>query len=290
MPTDDFDLIVATVGRTDELGCLLDSIAQQGQLVARIVIVDQNDDDRVAKVVSSRVPPPELVRVHTARGVSDARNVGTAIGDAAFVAWPDDDCAYPPRLLDHVRDQFARDAELDVLVGRVNDPAGPGMVASPSAARTLDKRNLWRYAAAPAFFARRAACERIGPWSTAFGPGGTTRWDAGEDTDWLIRAVQSGLTVRFDPNATVLHADPFLGSSREARHRARRYGRCTAVLALMHSYGMPFVLWLVLRAAGGAAVSLARGRSGLARIHAQAMIGRLEGAYWFTLARRRGEA
>ena len=68
-----FDLVVATVGRTDELARLLGSLAAQDYPQARVLLVDQNDDERVAAVIASSIV--EIVRLRSAPGLSRARNV-----------------------------------------------------------------------------------------------------------------------------------------------------------------------------------------------------------------------
>ena len=274
----DIDLIVATVNREHELSRFLASVRDQDSVTARVIVVDQNEDDRVASMLDREAASFGVLRLSAAVGVSRARNVGYAHATAPIVAWPDDDCVYPPGLLQYVLELFAADPGLDVLVGRVEDPSGRARtLAAPSDALVLDSRSVWRYPNTNGFFARRGAADRVGEWNTSFGPGGTTRWDAGEDSDWLIRAVHAGLCVRFDPAATVLHHDPFAAGSREATRRARRYGRCTVAVALANGYGVRFVAWLVVRAAGGVVVSLMSGRFARAAIHFQAMVGRIEG-------------
>ena len=276
--TPDIDLIVATVNRDHELSRFLASVGDQESVTARVIVVDQNQDDRVAAMLDRESNALDVCHLRATVGVSHARNSGYALATAPIVAWPDDDCVYPPGLLQYVLAAFSSDPALEVLVGRTEDPSGPDSpLARPSERQILDARSVWRFPSAPTFFARRDAAARVGNWSTNFGPGGTSGWDAGEDTDWLIRAVRLGLCVRFDPLVTVLHRDPFRVGSKEAWRRARRYGRCTVAVALSNGYGRRFAAWLVFRAAGGFAVSLLSGRFARATIHFQAMVGRVEG-------------
>jgi GT2 family glycosyltransferase len=271
----DVDLVVATAGRERELRAFVESALAQEAAQARVIVVDQNDDDRVERALRGL---PEVVHLRAPRGVSNARTLGLAAATAPLVAWPDDDCVYPPGLLAAVVERFAAEPPLDVLVGRIEDPSGGSSIFERGDdSLVLDRRSLWPYASAPAFFARLDAARRVGDWSTAFGPD-SERWDAGEDSDWLIRAVAAGLRVRYDPTVHVLHADVFARGSREARSRARRYGRSTSALALSHGYGLRFVATLVVRAAAGAALSLAHGNVERAGIYAQSLAGRVEGA------------
>ena len=69
-----FELAVATVDRTHQLGALLDSLDAQTHRVFRLVVVDQNDDDRVERMLVEH-PALEALRLRAPRGLSRARNV-----------------------------------------------------------------------------------------------------------------------------------------------------------------------------------------------------------------------
>ena len=69
-----FHMIVATIGRTKELRRLLESLTQQEFSDFEVIVVDQNDDNRLDEVMDEfdgRVP---LMRIFSAKGVSRARN------------------------------------------------------------------------------------------------------------------------------------------------------------------------------------------------------------------------
>ena len=52
--TADIDLIVATVGREKELSLFLASVRDQAPVRARVIIADQNHDDRIVFVLGAR--------------------------------------------------------------------------------------------------------------------------------------------------------------------------------------------------------------------------------------------
>src|SRR5262249_51588958 len=106
-----FDLVVATVGRTEELTALLDSLEAQGYPHLRMIVADQNEDDRVRALLDGR--DLTLVHLRSQRGLARSRNVGLEAVSADLVAFPDDDCRYPPALLDRVAGRFRDDPQLD---------------------------------------------------------------------------------------------------------------------------------------------------------------------------------
>ena len=286
--TPDVDLIVATVNREQEISRFLASVRDQTSVTARVIIVDQNQDDRVAAMLDREGDPLDVFRLRATLGVSHARNRGYALATAPIVASPTTTVFI---LLD-----YSGTCLLHLLPTRLSMfwsdgwriRRGAPVLKVPSHDQVLDSRSVWRYPNTNAFFARHGAANRVGDWNTGFGPGGTTRWNAGEDTDWLIRAVRAGLCVRFDPEATVLHHDPFVAGSRAAGRRARRYGRCTVAVALANGYAVRFAAWLIVRAAGGVVTSLVSGRFARAAIHFQAFVGRVEGLALFMREVRTG--
>ncbi len=88
-------LIVATVGRTQELNRLLESIAAQSLTSLELIIVDQNADDRVKELLEDSEYPFLCFHVRSPRGLSRARNVGINLASGRIFCFPDDDCWYP---------------------------------------------------------------------------------------------------------------------------------------------------------------------------------------------------
>jgi glycosyltransferase involved in cell wall biosynthesis len=67
-----FDLVVATVDRVGELERLLASLEAQTYRAFRVLLVDQNGDDRIQPILGER--DLEVVRLRADRGLSHARN------------------------------------------------------------------------------------------------------------------------------------------------------------------------------------------------------------------------
>src|SRR5665213_3135779 len=63
-------LIVGTVGRAQELERMLSSIASQSLKSVELIIVDQNPDDRVEKLIENWKPSLRCVHVRSPRGLS----------------------------------------------------------------------------------------------------------------------------------------------------------------------------------------------------------------------------
>jgi GT2 family glycosyltransferase len=265
-----FDLVVATVGRTEELGRFLDSVAAQRFERARVLVVDQNDDDRISELLAGR--SEDVVRLHAPRGLSRARNAALESVAADLVAFPDDDCVYPAALLERVAERFARDDGLDGLTGRAESVDGSSSPSWKTDDAILTDDNLWNRAISFSIFLRREVVERVGPFDERLGLGSPEPWSSGEETDYLIRAVRSGARIEYDPTL-VVHHDVRADDARVGR----RDGASVGYLLRKHDYPLRVVARMLVRPLGGAVVALVGLDAARARYYLATFRGRLKG-------------
>jgi glycosyltransferase involved in cell wall biosynthesis len=265
-----FDLVVATVGRTAALGRLLDSLEAQRYPRLRTIVVDQNADERVAEVLAGR--GLELTHVRAPLGLSRARNVGLREVSGDVVGFPDDDCAYPPGLLDLLAGRFADDPGLDGLTGRAEDADGRSSSSWESDPAVLTLDNLWNRANAATTFLRRELVDRLGSFDERLGLGSGEAWSSGEETDYLVRAVAAGGRIVYDPSVIVLHElredDTAIGL---------RDGASMGYLLRKHGYPPRTLARMLVRPVGGALLALARLDLPRARYYAATLRGRIRG-------------
>jgi glycosyltransferase involved in cell wall biosynthesis len=274
LPT--FDLVVATVDRTEALDRFLDSLEGQRAATVRVLVVDQNADDRVAPVLAAH-PRVAAERIRASRGLARARNAALPHLRADVVAFPDDDCAYPAGLLERVGRQLAADPSLDGLVGREAAANGTSPASWAADAVLLTRDNLWNRAISFTIFLRARTLASVGAFDERLGLGaGSGPWESGEEIDLLVRAVDGGARIRYDPSLMVVHD----GTPVEARGRrslGRRDGASVGYLLRKHRYPPRIVARMLLRPLGGIAVSLARRDPARAAFHAETLRGRVEG-------------
>jgi glycosyltransferase involved in cell wall biosynthesis len=243
-----FDLVVATVGRVDELARFLDSLERQTHRDFRVLVVDQNDDDRVTPLLGEGT-----VRLRSPLGLSRARNTALPRLEADVVAFPDDDCIYPDDLLARVATRIER---LDGVVGRE-----PWWTAS---AAVLTRDNLWNRAISFTIFLRRTVVERVGAFDERLGLPSSS----GEEIDYLIRALDAEARIEYDPSLVVEHprkdVDLALVGARD--------GESIGYILRKHGYPKRVVARMLVRPAGGALLHPHRGAFHLATLR-----GRLRG-------------
>jgi GT2 family glycosyltransferase len=269
-----FDLVVATIGRVTPLERLLDSLAAQSHRAFRVIVVDQNDDDRLAPALEAT--GLETLHLRAAPGLSRARNEALAHLAADFVAFPDDDCVYPADLLERVAERFGRDPALDGLSVRTAEPGGRSDRGWGATATRLTEANVWNLVASAGVFVRRPLVERTGPFDERLGLGSPESWSSGEETDFVIRALAAGARIEYDPGLVVEH-DVAAHEGAGLRERGLREGASVGYLLRKHGYPARTVARMAVRPLGGALLSLLRSNTDQARFHLATLRGRIAG-------------
>jgi glycosyltransferase involved in cell wall biosynthesis len=266
-----FDLVVATVGRAEEIECFLGSVAEQEYPHIRVLVVDQNEDDRVAGVLA-RHPHLQIEHLRSPRGLSRARNAALPRIDADLTAFPDDDCVYPPGLLVRVATRFSSEPDLDGLTGRAEDASGSSSASWKGDPTSLTAENLWNRAISFTIFLRSGVVERVGAFDERLGLGSPEPWSSGEEIDYLIRAVRSGARIEYDPSLVVQH-DVRVDDSRIGF----RDGASVGFLLRKHRYPRRVLARMLVRPLGGALLGLARLDADDARFRLATFRGRVRG-------------
>jgi glycosyltransferase involved in cell wall biosynthesis len=268
-----FDLVVATVDRVDEPRRLFASLAAQTYPRFRVLLVDQNDDDRLDAVVRQHASL-DVDHIRSPRGLSRARNVALRHISADVVAFPDDDCVYASDLLERVARRFAEDLELDGLTGRAVDSPGNSSRSWAREGAQLTRENLWNRAISFTIFLRSPVVEAVGFFDERLGLGSSTPWSSGEETEYLVRAVDTGARIEYDPDLVVAHDDKASPESRSGRE-----GAAMGYILRKHGYPVHTVGRMLVRPLGGALVALARRDATHAQFHLATLRGRVRG-YW----------
>jgi GT2 family glycosyltransferase len=270
-----FDLVVATVDRVAELERLLASLEAQTHRDLRVLLVDQNEDDRLESILREE-RPFDLVRLRSERGLSRARNAALGEISGDLVAFPDDDCVFAPGLLEQVARRFASDPALDGLTGRAVDEAGRSSRSWARDPKSLTRENLWNRAISFTIFLRAQLVARVGHFDEQLGLGVATPWASGEEIDYLVRALDAGARIEYDPGLVVTHPDRRV-SPTALRSLGNRDGASVGYILRKHGYPKRVVGRMLIRPVGGALVALARRDRAQAGFHLSTLRGRLLG-------------
>ena len=213
-----------------------------------MLVVDQNQDDRIVPLLDDRI-----VRLRSDPGLSRARNAALPELTADVVAFPDDDCVYPRDLLARVAERVEH---LDGVTGR--EPSWTTRAAM------LTRENLWNRAISFTIFLRRDVVERVGPFDERLG----LPTSSGEEIDYLIRALDSGAHIEYDPSLVVEHPEKDV----DRASVGARDGASIGYILRKHRYPPRVVARMFVRPAAGIALDPRH-----ARFHAATLRGRLRG-------------
>ncbi len=251
-------LVMATVGRTEEVGRLIQSLVNQSDHNFELIVVDQNLDDRLMVFIQTglaqgldihhmRLNPPNL---------SVARNLGISAARYEILAFPDDDCWYEPTVIESVRNRFNSAPKLDGVVARwVEQADGLGRTqASGQLSLSAWRRFRGGEGSSISLFFRLELFNALGGFDERLGIG---RWyGSGEETDFLLRALTSGARLDYAPEARVRHYfstkqhGDWRTTCRNIRNRARGTGAIYAKHRLdpyvvIRGCSAPFLLLLL---------------------------------------------
>lgn len=236
-----FSLVLATVGRTDELARFLDSLRAQSHTDCELIVVDQNPDDRLLPVLREYDGKISLKHTRSVRGLSRARNVGIKLADGDIVAFPDDDCWYPMDLLERVAQFFDGHPEYDGLSGRPALPTGESYQGWDDMPSQVTRTNVWQKGMSLAIFLKRSVVVATGKFDETLGVGSGTPWGSGEETDYLLSSLEKGFGIYYQPSILVFHPPLRRGYGREERRKAITYGR--GMGRVLRKHYSPFDAW-----------------------------------------------
>jgi glycosyltransferase involved in cell wall biosynthesis len=198
-------LVLATYGRTDDIGRLVGSLVAQSCKRFELIFVDQNLDERVSPYVQqARLTGIAVQHLRMDKpNLSKARNVGLRAAQGIWVAFPDDDCWYEHNAMDIVASAPAEGvdawvlgwAEQEALEG---NPVGDGPF----------ELAVWRDfrggdASSITLVFRREIAVALGGFDEKLGVG---QWfGAGEETDFVLCALAAGARIERLPAAKVHH-------------------------------------------------------------------------------------
>ncbi len=270
-----FSLILCSVDRTQPLARLLASVGAQSLSNCEVILVDQNDDDRLVPLVHLWTEAGlSIRRIRSPRGLSRARNAGIAQAGGEVFAFPDDDCWYPPTLLADVSGWLERHPQLAGVTGRTVTPDGVGTCGRWSPREEpVSRRRAWRQGNSASLFLHREAIEKAGGFDESLGLGADSLWWAGEETDYLLRLLALGLELRYVPRLRVFHPRPETSTIEKVRGGGRGMGR----VMRLHGFGPLATAAFCARPLAGAAWKGLRADPAQARYYLHSFLGRVEG-------------
>jgi glycosyltransferase involved in cell wall biosynthesis len=250
--TPSFTLIIPTLGRTDELERLFESLAAQDFQDFHCLVIDQNTNGLIDELLVQWQERLRIRRLRSDAGASRSRNLGLLHAKGDVVAFPDDDCWYPNGLLAAIAAWFEEHPGLSILSVGAKDEKG-----AVSGNRWFQRQcrirplNAFRTTFCSTLFVRRTVvCECV-RFDEGLGPGANTGRDCGEETDFILALGRWGARGLFDRRWHVSHRRRDMLSGSVDAGRAASYGRGMGYVLNKQELRwlcVGFVLYDVLRA------------------------------------------
>ena len=199
--TADLSLVLCTYGRTEDVNNFLKSISTQTLKPSELIIIDQNEDDILSNLISEW--KHELNIIHKRvnfKGASRSRNYGALNAKCSLIAFPDDDCLYPPSTIAKIIKIFETQENVDTIITAKIEPSQiseGNFTGSTKYSKVISVLDLFKAKAETSnIFAKKMALESL-PYifNERIGPGAGTAWVSNEETDLLIRLLKQKKTI-----------------------------------------------------------------------------------------------
>ncbi len=226
-------LALASIGRTDEVARLFDSLLAQKNTAFEVILADQNQDDRLVPLVLNVISKGMNI-THVRLDKPNqylARTVGIEKAKGRYIAFPDDDCWYELEAIANAIRIFET-SEVDVLVGRWREASGE-KVLKEGILLWEEARNFRIDGASMITqFYKTEAVRAIGGFDKRMGLG--SWFGGGEDTDILFSALRKKMKVLISPRVVVRHRFELSTADNLDCKRARSRSRGTGALYAKH--------------------------------------------------------
>ncbi|MGG6896836.1 MULTISPECIES: glycosyltransferase family 2 protein [Rhizobium] len=272
-------IVIATLGRTHEIERLLKSLAAQKVNNFEIIVVDQNNDDRLGPILEVWSDKLPITRKRAeSRGVCRARNLGATFASGEWLLFPDDDCWYPEDFVSQF-DTLRAVHPSDFYSGRPVDLEGNTIMGTFEKAPTLvDRKTVWTTLIEWAIVIRRSSFEEVEGFAGEIGPGAGTRWGGYEVQDIALKLLKAGYQGYYVPTLVGHHPEDLSDrASPGSVAKIRAYSVGMGYVMRKHDYSLQFFLPHLVRPLMGVVVYTLSGKPGLAKRSREIFSGRWSG-------------
>lgn len=234
-----FSLVLATLGRKEELKKFLDFMHFQEHSNFEIIIVDQNAEGFLSELINQYKNSLDIKHFRVEfKGLSKARNFGLKQVTGDLVGYPDDDCYYDKSILASISNYFNKHDQVDLISTMVFDPE-TNEILTPrfiDKERTINNYNLFRTAMSAGIFHRAELLKDIS-FDEKLGIG--TTYPAAEESDFVFKALQKKFNCLFVPSIKVYH--PYTGFNFD---KGFKYGKGVGAFFKKHFSLIVFKMFL----------------------------------------------
>ncbi len=280
MPDPLVSLVVSTIGRPDQLERLMTSlVGLQDPSILEFILVDQTEDLSSSRYVEQGSWPFDVRTTTSPRGLSLGRNTGLELVTSQYVAFPDDDCWYEPDVLSLAAWFLDRNPDIAGVSGiQLTMDDRNSMLRWAEGPCWITRDNFYRTAISSTLFLRTSVVRDVGAFDVTLGAGSGEGYMSGEESDLVLRILEAGMRMRYEPRLVVRQDEPRDDLPPDYTNKMAGYGRGFGRLFADHHLSLALFAALLGRKAMGASVNRLRGKTDLARADVAFLTG-AAGAY-----------
>jgi len=289
-----FYLILATYGRRKEIYNFLESLKNGKFSDFELIVVDQNDVLNIDDIIKYYKNFFEIHHIKMKeKGLSKARNVALKfikdnirLDEEIIVGFPDDDCEYPPHLLEVVKSTFEERKEYQILTGvSIDKKSGSFSVGKfKTNSCEINSRNLFQTAISFTIFVKFKTKNDIIYFDEKLGLG--SFFSSSEETDYLYSLLKKGYRGLYLPEKIyVYHPQKGLNfKNQEDQERAYKYSLGMGAFYKKHliegkdlSLIISFIRYFFIRPIGAMLLGAVRLNIPMFKFYKNILVGRWKG-------------
>lgn len=217
-------LIMPTLNRFDDIYIFMDSLLEQTYKNFELIVVDQNDNDKVKEIVDKYVDRLDIKYIKSnKKGLSYNRNIGIAAAQGKILAFPDDDCAYKPDTIEKAINFFEKNKEYKIYSCKTMDfNEVDTFKRMYNGTCDINSLNVMDTITSITFFVLFEDKDYL-MFDERLGVGGD--FGAGEEVDYILELLSRGYKGRYFGDDIIYHPAKKHSKSKEKYQRDFNYGR-----------------------------------------------------------------
>jgi glycosyltransferase involved in cell wall biosynthesis len=162
-----------------------------------------------------------------------------------IIAFPDDDCWYPPYLMERVSGWFDANPSYEILSVTSRDANGEcscnGWFQHSC---DLNDLNIFRTSGGSCYFIHSSRIAQTVRYDECIGPGSNSPYLCGEDTDFLLTAIRMGAHGRFEAKWNIGHPRKDIRGASVSKERVYGFGQGMGFVQRKHRMGWLWALFI----------------------------------------------
>lgn len=217
-------LIMPTLNRFDDIYIFMDSLLEQTYKNFELIVVDQNDNDKVKEIVDKYVDRLDIKYIKSnKKGLSYNRNIGIAAAQGKILAFPDDDCGYKPDTIEKAINFFEKNKEYKIYSCKTMDfNEVDTFKRMYNGTCDINSLNVMDTITSITFFVLFEDKDYL-MFDERLGVGG--EFGAGEEVDYILELLSRGYKGRYFGDDIIYHPAKKHSKSKEKYQRDFNYGR-----------------------------------------------------------------